>query len=141
MITLNIPVTPMGAVRMTGRGKFVNKNAQRYLAYKDFIKWEVKKQMKSEPFESGALHVDITFVIPIPKSWSKKKQQQSISTLHTKKPDIDNLIKGVFDALNKIAWKDDNQVSEVTACKKYGEKPGIEVQITRATEEWEQLSV
>ncbi|MDA7028481.1 RusA family crossover junction endodeoxyribonuclease [Bacillus sp. CLL-7-23] len=141
MITLNIPITPMGAVRMTGRGKFVNKNAQRYLAYKDFIKWEAKKQMKNEPFELGALHVDITFVMPIPKSWSKKKQQQSIRTLHTKKPDIDNLVKGVFDALNKIAWKDDNQVSKVTACKKYGEKPGIEVQITRASEEWENLSV
>ncbi|MGN7243268.1 RusA family crossover junction endodeoxyribonuclease [Bacillus paralicheniformis] len=129
MITLNIPVEPMGAVRMTGRGKFVNKNAQRYLAYKDFIKLHAQKQMKGELFESGALHVDLTFVMPIPKSWSKKKQRESIGTLHTKKPDIDNLVKGAFDALNKVAWKDDNQVSQVTARKLYGLDPGIIIQV------------
>lgn len=43
MLKLTIPVEPMGAVRMTGRGK---PNAQRYLAYKDQIKWIVKQQLK-----------------------------------------------------------------------------------------------
>ncbi|MFH7534189.1 RusA family crossover junction endodeoxyribonuclease, partial [Acinetobacter baumannii] len=120
MITLNIPVEPMGAVRMTGRGKFVNKNAQRYLAYKDFIKLHAQKQMKGQQLYTGPTVVKVLFSMPIPKSWSKKKQQEAISTVHIKKPDIDNLVKGVFDALNKTAWHDDNQVFMVIGAKVYG---------------------
>lgn len=139
MITLNIPVEPMGAVRMTGRGKFVNKNAQRYLAYKDFIKLHAQKQMKGQQLYEGAIVVEIIFTMPIPKSWSKKKQKEAVvSMVHTKKPDIDNLVKGVFDALNKTAWNDDNQVSMVGASKKYGEEPGIAVKIS-GCEEWRKL--
>ncbi|MCU9958795.1 MULTISPECIES: RusA family crossover junction endodeoxyribonuclease [Bacillus subtilis group] len=139
MITLHIPVEPMGAVRMTGRGKFVNKNAQRYLAYKDFIKLHAQKQMKGQQLYTGPTVVKVLFSMPIPKSWSKKKQQEAISTVHIKKPDIDNLVKGVFDALNKTAWHDDNQVFMVIGAKVYGKEPGIEVQIMGLAE-WENLS-
>ncbi|MED4401332.1 RusA family crossover junction endodeoxyribonuclease [Metabacillus fastidiosus] len=52
-----------------------------------------------------------------------------IGEYHTKKPDTDNLVKGVFDALNKLVWQDDNQVAKVTAVKSYGEVPGMEIVI------------
>ncbi|MCM3425595.1 RusA family crossover junction endodeoxyribonuclease [Bacillus paralicheniformis] len=140
MITLNIPVEPMGAVRMTGRGKFVKPNAKRYLSYKDFIKFKAKEQLKGQEFFTGPIEVEILFLMPIPKSWAKWKKRVAPGKRHTVKPDIDNLIKGVFDALNQIAWMDDNQVSEVTACKRYSENPGITVRITRAAEVWEKAN-
>ncbi|MED1942075.1 RusA family crossover junction endodeoxyribonuclease [Cytobacillus firmus] len=127
MIKLNVQVEPMGAVRMTGRGKFIKPNAQRYLHYKNHIKWHTKKQLKGRKVLSGALAVEILFIMPIPGSWSKKKRDASVGEWHVKKPDTDNLVKGVFDSLNKIAWNDDNQVAKVTACKLYGESPGIEI--------------
>ncbi|MED4453083.1 RusA family crossover junction endodeoxyribonuclease [Metabacillus fastidiosus] len=52
-----------------------------------------------------------------------------IGEYHTKKPDTDNLVKGVFDALNKLVWQDDNQVAKVTAVESYGEVPGMEIVI------------
>ncbi len=114
---------------MTGRGKFVKSNAQRYLAYKEFLRWHAKSKLNNNPLMNGPLAVEIRFTMPIPQSWSKKKHDTAVGKYHTKKPDADNLVKGVFDSLNKIAWQDDNQVSQVTAIKIYGEKPGIEVKI------------
>ena len=39
--------------------------------------------------------------------------------LPTKTPDIDNLLKTVLDGLNGVAFRDDAQVCEVVASKRY----------------------
>jgi Holliday junction resolvase RusA-like endonuclease len=67
--------------------------------------------------------------MPIPPSWSKKKQREAIGQQHISNPDLDNLIKGAFDGFNKFIWNDDNQVCELVADKKYGLEPGIEVEL------------
>ena len=103
-------IVPLGAVRMTKRGKFVKENAKRYLAYKEFIKTSATQQVKGEFFEEGPIGVNIIFTMPIPPSWSQKKQREAVGRYHTNTPDIDNLIKGVFDSLNKVVWKDDKQL-------------------------------
>lgn len=36
---------------------------------------------------------------------------------HAQRPDLDNLVKLVLDALNGVAWADDGQVSHVIASK------------------------
>lgn len=131
----HIDITPMGCVRMTRRGKYVNPAAKRYLSYKDSIQWQMKKQTKGHTLLTGALEVEILFHMPIPQSWSKKKQNEAIGTYHTKKPDSDNLVKSVFDSLNKIIWHDDNQVSRVIATKVYGKTPGIEIKVRRLGDE------
>ncbi|MED4453063.1 RusA family crossover junction endodeoxyribonuclease [Metabacillus fastidiosus] len=129
MLKLTIPVEPMWAVRMTGRGKYIKPNAQRYLAYKDQIKGLAKQQLKDRKLLTGALEVGILFTMPILKSWSNVKKQQAVGEYHTKKPDTDNLVKGVFDSLNKLVWQDDNQVAKVIAVKSYGEVTGMEIVI------------
>lgn len=47
----------------------------------------------------------------------------------TTKPDLDNLVKTVKDALNGVAWEDDSQVVGVMAWKTYG-SPGWRIGIT-----------
>ena len=47
----------------------------------------------------------------------------------TKKPDIDNITKVVLDALNKFAYKDDTQITEITAVKKYASTPKVKIKI------------
>lgn len=121
-------IEPMGAVRMTQRGKWVKENAQRYLDYKNKIQEAINHARA--PFTKAtiaACGVKIRFIMPIPKSLARKVKPDD---LHTKKPDIDNLIKGLFDAANGLIWQDDNQVVDVQAVKVYGDNPGIELEVT-----------
>ena len=48
---------------------------------------------------------------------------------HQSEGDIDNYIKFVFDALNKIFWKDDKCIYRVTAVKVFEGNPRTEVVI------------
>lgn len=129
MIEFTVNIKPMGAVRMTQRSKWENPTAQRYLSYKSVIGMEARKHIKI-PL-SGPVQAIISFYYPIPKSWSKKDQEKARSgeIVPTVKPDLDNCVKGVYDALNKIAWKDDNLVIATTARKYYSDKPRIEIMI------------
>ena len=79
--------------------------------------------------QSAAVRLDIVFGMPIPQSWSKKQQDAAASglTLPSKKPDIDNLIKAVMDALNGVAYDDDNQVIELSAKKVYAPEPYVAI--------------
>jgi Holliday junction resolvase RusA-like endonuclease len=56
------------------------------------------------------------------KSWA-------LSACPTTKPDLDNLVKFIKDALNGIFWYDDSYVVEIQARKKYSESPRIEIEI------------
>ena len=47
----------------------------------------------------------------------------------TKKPDWDNIGKIVSDALNKFAYKDDSQITDVRIFKKYSTIPKVIVKI------------
>lgn len=73
--------------------------------------------------------VTLRFYCPIPSSFSKRKREQLRGQLCLKKPDIDNYVKLVFDALNGIAWEDDNAVASLYAVKLYDENPRTEVYI------------
>jgi len=74
----------------------------------------------------------IEFGMPIPASWPKYRRTEALqgSLLPAKKPDIDNLVKAVLDALNGIAYNDDSQVVCLTSRKQYAAVPGVLIQIT-----------
>lgn len=78
---------------------------------------------------SGPLRLDVRFVMAIPKSTSRRMWEALMGRPHVKKPDLDNLLKLVKDALNGTFWIDDSQVYDVTATKVYGEHPGTMVAI------------
>lgn len=74
--------------------------------------------------EAAPLVMEVEFYFIPPKSWSKAKQERAIARKKypTTRPDLDNLWKGVADALNGIVYKDDSQIVAVTCRKMYGEK-------------------
>ena len=76
---------------------------------------------------NGALSVTIFFYMPIPKSWSKKKQIEANGTAHTSKPDIDNLAKAVLDGISGRYFKDDSQVAALHCMKYWSNDPHISV--------------
>ena len=76
---------------------------------------------------SGPLKLDVTFVFARPKAMPKKLSKRQP---RDKRPDTDNLIKALGDALNGHLYHDDSQLVEITARKLYaglGEQPCIEL--------------
>ena len=90
-----------------------------------------KQQFGDTPME-GPLSVRIHFGLPIPRSASKKDKEAMLNLEQkpTKKPDLDNLAKAVMDALNGIAYKDDDQIVTLLLRKFYFESPFIRIRIT-----------
>ena len=134
MIKLEIPGKPIAKKRprFARRGKFVMTYNDQETEEGRFL-WEVKQQYKGKPIE-GPVQLHCEFCMYIPKSTSKKKQVEMImgQIEHTKKPDLDNMIKFVKDCLNGIAWNDDSQVTYLSAVKHYSETPKTVVVITEA---------
>ena len=87
-----------------------------YWAYKDELNEKIKDidiELKDELF--------IEFYMPMPKSWSKKKKEEHYLKPHQQKPDIDNLLKGVMDAL----FKEDSHVHTVYGKKTWSDEASI----------------
>lgn len=87
---------------MTQRSKYKNKQAMRYLDYKERVGWCAKAAGARKPLE-GDLHV------------------HAIAYLLAKgpEPDVDNLGKAFLDGLNTIAFIDDRQVVKLTTEKRF----------------------
>lgn len=65
----------------------------------------------------------ITFGMPMPPSWSKKKKAEFDGNPHRNKPDADNIIKNVFDAL----FQEDSHISQIHCRKIWAYEGFIEV--------------
>ena len=83
------------------------------------------------PFE-GPLTMTLTAWMMIPKGTSKKKMKLMIDRVirPTKRPDYDNIAKTVCDALEKLAYKNDNQIVTAIIHKFYSTKPRLEIEIS-----------
>lgn len=88
--------------------------------HEENIAWQAKQAIK-RPLE-GAVGMEIVTYHPIPKSASKalKQAMRDSSVRPTTKPDADNILKLVADALNGIAYKDDKQIVHAGVAKHYG---------------------
>ena len=62
---------------------------------------------------------DLTFDIPIPKSWTRKRKELMAEEGHTQKPDLDNYVKTILDACNGVVYEDDSQITCITAMKSW----------------------
>lgn len=112
-------VEPMAKPRMT-RGDRANYRpiVQRY--------WDFKKAMLvfagQQKFTLGSA-VALAFYCKMPESWSERKKGKMEGKPVQKRPDIDNYIKAVLDALAI----EDGYVYEVHAVKYYSKRPRIEI--------------
>lgn len=99
-------IIPVPKPRMTQSNKWrISASQARYNAFKD----ECRVKDVFIP-DCGA---DINFYIPMPKSWTKKKKREYLGSPHQQTPDLDNLLKALFDAL----FKKDQHIWSVKATK------------------------
>lgn len=123
-VTFTVPGAPVGKgrPRFARRGNFVRTfTPEKTASYENLVRVKAEEAMRGRQAFDGAVHVRIDIYVMPPASWSQKKQRAALAgEVHpTSKPDIDNVIKGIFDAMNEIVWCDDKQACSVMVVKRY----------------------
>tara|TARA_B100001094_G_C18131663_1_gene772612 strand:- start:818 stop:1303 length:486 start_codon:yes stop_codon:yes gene_type:complete len=92
---IHLDIKPVAKPRMTQRDKWKQRDVvKRYYKFKDELKllcFVVRWIPKDE--------LEVTFVLPMPDSWSERKKRRSDGQPHKSRPDLDNLVKAFKDAL------------------------------------------
>lgn len=132
-----IPGEPKGKGRARSRIAKGKGGAQFVAHYtpKDTVEYENLVRLAAHEAMAGATptsfpcRVKIIAYCSIPASWSKKKQAKALAgeVFPTGKPDLDNIEKSVLDGMNKIVFRDDSIVCEVSKMKRYSTTPRVEV--------------
>ena len=80
------------------------------------------------------MDVRIRAYYTIPESDSNRQRNRKLAGIirPCKTPDVDNIGKIVFDALNKLAYDDDAQVVDFQIRKFYSDRPRIEILVQAA---------
>ena len=134
MIQFKIPGNPVGKQRprVTRHGTYT---PQKTAEYEKLIQdiYKINKFPKLE----GYLSMSASAYCPIPKSTSKKKKDMMLKgiLLPDKKPDVDNVLKCICDALNKVAYDDDKQIVHMDIEKYYGKNPCVVIKLEKACRE------
>ena len=94
------------------------------------IRGIILKYRRINPLEDR-IKVQIKAYFAIPKNANKKQKEEMLknSISPIKKPDIDNIAKIILDALNNLAFKDDNQITKIDIEKIYSEEEKVYVKI------------
>ena len=129
-VSFEVVGKPVPWARSGGNGK-VRFTPAKVRHNQNLIKMLAAEAMRGRPPMGGPLWLTMTAVMPIPSSWSKRKQAQAVAgeKYPTGKPDLDNLVKSVKDACNQIVYGDDAQVVQSTQSKVYGERPRLIIEI------------
>ncbi|WP_281509024.1 RusA family crossover junction endodeoxyribonuclease [Lactobacillus taiwanensis] len=130
-----VPGQPVGQgrPRFTSRGRFPHAvDPPKSRQYKNLVKRLAHDAYQGEPLD-GPIKIHLIHCFEIPKSYSKKRKKACLEGIErpTKKPDIDNVYKGVADAMSGIIYCDDKQVVEDIQEQWYALEPCVKVYITQ----------
>ena len=134
IIRLVLSGQPKGQKRVRHHGKGHWHDKDQKLAEGNIIrKWEEAGEPRFP--DTPALRIDLTLYIARPASHFKRDGTLSAEGLRhprpeNKKPDVDNALKLVMDALNKRAYKDDVQVVESLVERHWADWPATKIKIS-----------
>lgn len=102
--------------------KFGSYNSKPVRGWMDMVAIMTKSAINTFRFdtipEGMAVKVTMEFYLPRPKG-AKKADRDRVAP-HTRKPDVDNLVKPVMDGISEAQfWNDDNQVWNLEATKQW----------------------
>lgn len=132
-VSLVIPGAPVakGRPRLSTRGGFARAyTPAKTQRYEDLIRLEAGRVMAGRMLLEGPLRATVVAFTPIPASMSRKRRVEAESgrLKPITRPDVDNYIK-TLDALNGIVFRDDSQIVEIVASKRYSDRPRLEVTV------------
>jgi len=133
MFTMMIFGNPVaqGRPRAYRRGKHIGvydpNNSREWKNKIALIAQKRVKEGQDERYDAGvALEMTVTFFLSRPKSVSVNKRPYP-----TVRPDLDNLVKAIKDALSGIVYHDDSQIVKLTANKEYDDYPRVEIRVKK----------
>ena len=133
-VSFFIPIKPESKLRARfargGRVYSVKKTSKYESAVKSVCRQTMERK-HLKPFES-CVCVVLRFNFEHPQSWSERRKKQR--AWHTSKPDLDNLVKAVLDALNGVAYTDDKLVVRVDARKIWSTSDSVSVTVEELSE-------
>ena len=114
-------VTPCPAPRMTQRDRWAKRPCVlRYFAYRETVQAQAVEQAFRLPAD-----LSVTFILPMPESWSAKRRRLADGLVHQGRPDLDNLVKAFLDAMAA----EDGYVWRLRAEKRWGVEGKIRVAV------------
>ena len=131
-IVFTVPGTPIakGRAKFARRGAFVTTyTPKETVHYENLVRLAAQEAMAgADPFDKPVA-LTVAIYLPIPQSWSKKKQEKARTGLigATKKPDADNVLKALKDGMNGVVYVDDARITDVTLQKRYALSPRVDV--------------
>jgi Holliday junction resolvase RusA-like endonuclease len=123
---------PKGRPRFARRGKFVSTYSPKTTVdYESKVFEAAKEAMGLQKPLEGPIVACIYITLPIPASYSKKRSQACLSGEErpTKRSDIDNFVKAIFDGMNGVVFEDDSQVVSLHATKVFGTVGMVEIMV------------
>ena len=139
MIAFTLPIVPTAQARARHgvvNGHSVTFKSDRQKANEQTLDALLSRYAPAAPM-SGAVALEFIAVFPPPRSASKKAREAMLrgTEPHTKKPDLDNLVKQLKDAMTRLqVWCDDRQVVRISCEKRYGEVGEWRVAVAEATQ-------
>ena len=106
-------------------------------SYEDLIRCEALSAMGNrEPLE-GPISLRMTAYVPIPASIKGARRLDALAGIlkPVTRPDLDNYLKAAQDACNGILFRDDNQITDLIARKRYSDRPRLTITIEGGPED------
>ena len=128
--SITIPGEPIAKARprMTKHGHTYT--PKRTVDYERMVQTLFHAEYGSPKLEGPILlQLDLYFEIPKSRSKAARERMQQGLERPCKRPDIDNCMKSVSDALNGIAYKDDSQIVAAVIQKFWADEPRAVVTI------------
>lgn len=132
-VRFSVPGEVVPWARAGGHGhlRFTPQKQRNYMAV---LKQYAADAMDGRPLFDCALDMTVTAIWPWPKSMSAKKRAEAGTRLKRTTPDADNITKIIKDALNLVVFTDDARISDLHVHKRFGDYPGVTVEVKRAVD-------
>ena len=131
-VSFTIPMKPTGKgrPRLGARGRVFT--PARTKAYENFIKGCYWEQCDGFYFADRPITLHIKAYMPILTKFKKSEKEAALrgELKPSAKPDVDNILKAILDALNEVAYDDDRFIYQLTIERIYSDNPRTEVIIT-----------
>lgn len=125
MFRCTIPGSPVQArQRIVRKGRYAGlADVPKVREYRAYAKLVIAQNRPPAPFP-GPCRAEVDIYVARPMSWPKKRVHADT------KPDLDNFLKLIFDAMEGIVYTNDSRLVEVTAREHLVRRGGPRVEVT-----------
>ena len=128
-LTFNINPVPASRPRVTRWGTFYGKKYKEFKREMGVMLIESDRPSLVNPvlWLENLISADMTFFVPMARSWSKKKKSLKNGQFCDNNADLDNYEKAILDSLNGIYFNDDRQIVQQKSQKIWAETGSIRI--------------